>query len=124
MYTGSNSNNGPVIDLELGARLAGNKSELAKELLFFLVKNLPKDLQEIQQAHTNNNNQQLKNLVHKLHGAASYCGTPRLRHALAEFEAALKKNETATLDSFLADLTFEAAQLIQEATEIGARIDD
>jgi two-component system sensor histidine kinase BarA len=124
MNTGSNSNNNAVIDLELGARLAGNKSELAKELLFFLVKNLPKDMQEIQQANANNNNQQLKNLVHKLHGAASYCGTPRLRHTLAEFEAALKKNETATFDSFLADLTFEAAQLIQEATEIGARIDD
>jgi two-component system sensor histidine kinase BarA len=120
MHTELNAKNDLIIDLELGARLAGNKLDLAKELLLFLVKNLPNDLCDIQQAHDNNNNQQLKILVHKLHGATTYCGAPRLRNLLAEFEAALKKNETAKWDSLLADLTFEAAQLTQKASEIGA----
>jgi two-component system sensor histidine kinase BarA len=91
MHTGSNSNNSLVIDLELGARLAGNKLDFAKELLLLLVKSLPNDVLEIQQAYENNNNQQLKRLVHKLHGATAYCGAPRLMNVLAEFETALKK---------------------------------
>ena len=120
MRSGLHSNKALVIDLELGARLAGNKPELAKELLQLLVKKLPNDMRDIEQAHEQNQNQQLKSLVHKLHGASNYCGAPRLRNVLAELETALKKNETTHLDSFLADLSFEATQLIQKAAEIGA----
>jgi two-component system sensor histidine kinase BarA len=113
------SKNDPVIDLILGARLAGNKPDLAKELLSLLVKTLPDDLRNVEQAFINNQYEQLRSLVHKLRGACSYCGAPRLKNVLAEFDNALKQNATEKLQPLINDFAEEATLLIQKAAEIG-----
>ncbi len=114
-----NSNNNLIIDLELGNKLAGNKPELARELLQILIKNLSSDVSEIKQTYLDGDTKRLKSLVHKLHGATSYCGVPRLTTTLAQFTTSLKKHETEKLDSFLADVEFEAAQVLEKVSEIG-----
>lgn len=114
-----NSNNKLIIDLELGSMLAGNKPELAKDLLRILIKNLSSDMNEIKQAYLNDDTKRLKSLVHKLHGATSYCGAPRLTISLAQLTTTLKKSETEALDSVIADVEFEVAQVLEKASEIG-----
>ncbi len=114
-----NSNNNLVIDLELGNKLAGNKPELAKDLLRILIKNLSPDVQEIKQTFLDGDTKRLKSLVHKLHGATSYCGVPRLTTSLSRLATILKKHETNQLDSLIADVEFETAQVLEKIAEIG-----
>jgi two-component system sensor histidine kinase BarA len=104
-----------VIDWDLGTKLAGNKPELAKEILNLLIKNLPTELEQIKQAKEKMNYHLLLKHVHKLHGAVSYCGAPRLKNALLNYENALKSGDTKTLESYYADLEYEIKQLIDQS---------
>lgn len=107
-------NNDPVIDWELGTRLAANRQDLAKELLIGLANGLPAAMQEIKQAKESNKLPELLKFVHKLHGAACYCGVPRLKKILSVYEKALRNNEIEKLDSFYAELDFEITEVIRQ----------
>ncbi len=85
-------NNLPVIDWQQATKVAGNKKELANELLTHLVKNLPADMARIHQLHQEQNYPELLRQVHKLHGALCYCGLPRLKTVTARLETELKSN--------------------------------
>lgn len=103
-----------VLDTDLATKLAGNNPVLAKEILDLFLKNLPAEMEQIRQAKESNNIALLYKCVHKLHGAASYCGVPKLKIALLNFELALKNGEKVTLDSYFADLEFEVTQLLEQ----------
>jgi two-component system sensor histidine kinase BarA len=103
-----------VLDWELCLQLAGNKPDLAKDILTILVKHLPSELAEIKQAR--DNLPLLLRCVHKLHGAVSYCGVPRLKNTLATFEASLKHEEISQVDLYLSKLEYEVTELIAEAS--------
>lgn len=79
----------PTIDLALGKKLAGGKESLARELIQLLKQQLPQDFAQIQKDFKAKNYTALQVSVHKLHGAASYCGTPALKQAAADLELAL-----------------------------------
>lgn len=82
----------PIVDWELGMRLAGNQRDLAEDLLAMFVQNLPDELTTIKTLHQSQNYPELQQRVHKLHGAACYCGIPRLKMVLSELETNLKNN--------------------------------
>ncbi|MCL6271578.1 ATP-binding protein [Sansalvadorimonas sp. 2012CJ34-2] len=87
---------GPV-DKDEGVRLAGGREELADELLDMLLKDLEQNAQELQTLHHQQQYMHLLEAVHKLHGAARYCGVPHLRKSCRELEVLLKQAEN--LDS-------------------------
>jgi two-component system sensor histidine kinase BarA len=103
-----------VLDKELAMKLAGNNTALAEEILSLFLKNLPGEMEQIRQAKESNNIALLYKCVHKLHGAASYCGVPKLKAALLNFELALKNGEKITLESYFADLDHEVTQLLEQ----------
>jgi two-component system, NarL family, sensor histidine kinase BarA len=105
----------PVIDWELGLKLAGNKPQLAKDIMAVLISSLPNDLQGILQSK--DDRKSLLQRVHKLHGAISYCGLPRLKKLLAEFEQALKNEQLTNLDSYLESLQEEVNQVLNTFAE-------
>ncbi|MES2217642.1 MAG: Hpt domain-containing protein, partial [Pseudomonadota bacterium] len=105
----------PVIDWELGLKLAGNKPQLAKDIMAILINTLPHELQSILEAKNDPNT--LLQRVHKLHGAISYCGLPRLKKLLAEFEQSLKNEQFAHLDAYLATLQDEVNQVLNTFAE-------
>lgn len=105
----------PVIDWELATKLAGNKKELAEEMLCFLLKTLPQDrlaILELRHTHTQNPTELLRR-VHKLHGALCYCGVPRLKALVAHLETALKNNIMDGLPSLLDQLDVEIDLLLE-----------
>ncbi|HSW92941.1 MAG TPA: Hpt domain-containing protein [Gammaproteobacteria bacterium] len=106
-----------VIDRELGLRVTGNNRELAEEMLQMLVKNLATDIQKIQDAYREKNNQLLGEQLHRLHGAVSYCGTPRLKKVVAALEVAVKQKQDESLSELL-DLLAQESQLLVEAVRI------
>ena len=104
-----------MVDWELGIKLAGNKPDLAKDILCILSKTIQSDIDQIIAAQ--DNPAVLLQLIHKLHGAISYCGIPRLKSLLADFETDLKKGQIEKIDSYLADLEIEVGQLLEELSE-------
>ncbi len=82
-------NNLPIVDWELGKRLAGNQVDLAEDLMSMLTKSLPNEVVIMNELVVQKNYPELLKRVHTLHGAASYCGTPRLKALLGYFERGL-----------------------------------
>lgn len=83
--------NSRIIDWPLAIQRAGNKIELAKDMLRGLVTSLPETKQLISEALTLQDTEQLKTLVHKLNGACCYSGVPNLGEMTHHIESQLKK---------------------------------
>ena len=81
-----------IIDLELGKKLVGNET-LAKELLTMLVKDLPLEFALIEKTFLDKDYAETIRYLHKLRGALSYCGVPRLKTATLQLEHGLQKNQ-------------------------------
>ena len=104
----------PIIDFELGARLAGNRMDLAQDMLSMLVARLEEDISLIKQVSAEKDYEALISHVHKLHGATCYCGTPRLKAILAALESDLKNNIMVSLPSLLSLLDSEVGLLLEQ----------
>ncbi|MBV9575966.1 MAG: Hpt domain-containing protein [Gammaproteobacteria bacterium] len=103
----------PIIDWELATKLAGNKKELAEELLCLLLKTLPDDRATIKQLYIEQNYAELLRRVHKLHGALCYCGLPRLKTIVARLETQLKSDIIDSLPPILDQLDVEIKLLLE-----------
>jgi two-component system sensor histidine kinase BarA len=103
-----------VIDWPLALERAGNKVELAKEMLQGLVGSLPETRQSISEAVTCLDTDQLKALIHKLNGACCYSGVPSLRGITHEIETQLKSGLSIEL---LEPEFFELFEQIENVTK-------
>jgi two-component system sensor histidine kinase BarA len=104
-----------IIDWDLSIKLAGNNESAAKEILIFLIKDLPTDLNQIKHLFVKNQYTELTKLVHRLHGALCYCGVPRLKEATQALETALKKNNTSEISKLFIIFENEVNQLLMAA---------
>jgi two-component system sensor histidine kinase BarA len=86
--------NTKVIDWSLALKRAGNKEELAKEMLKGLVQSLPETKLNISEALTSQDTERLKVLIHKLNGACCYSGVPSLGQVTHHIETELKNDVT------------------------------
>jgi two-component system sensor histidine kinase BarA len=77
------------IDWQLCIKLAGNKEDLAQEMLEMLINALPDDKNAIMRAFHKQDFYELREQVHKLHGACCYVGGPNLTASAKEFENAI-----------------------------------
>ncbi len=79
----------PVIDLEQAASLMASDIDVAHSMLELIVADLPQNKKEFEEAYNDQEWSLLQKCVHKLHGATSYCGTPRLKICCRNLERAL-----------------------------------
>ncbi len=100
------------IDWQLCLKLANNKPDLASEMLAMFVSDLPAARFGIHEAYQLDNLKMLLNLVHKLHGASSYCGVPQLKKILMDFEAYLKRNQTEKLNAIITKFNSEVDRIL------------
>jgi two-component system sensor histidine kinase BarA len=107
----------PIIDLELGKKLAGNNQKIAEEMMILFLKELPGTFHAMQKVYQEQKFNELKRLAHKLHGALCYCGLPRLKSATAALECALDNNES-NITPFYIQFEKEVVSLIQEASRL------
>lgn len=84
-----------TVDWALGVKLAAGKEALAAELFEKLIAGLPEDQRQINQAFQARNWTELRDLVHRLHGACCYCGVPNLKQSAQKLESSLA---TQTMD--------------------------
>lgn len=106
-------NNLPIIDWELGLKLAGNKRDLAEDMLKLMIGTLPDELTSIKKLYEDKNYTNLLESVHKLHGAISYVGLPRIKTILFHLERDLKNNIMDSLPTHVNQFDTEVSLLLQ-----------
>lgn len=108
----------PIIDWDQSIKLAGNKKDIAEEMLSFVIKNLTSDISAINQLHERKNYEELLRTIHKLHGALCYCGLPRLKNIVARLETELKNNIMFSLPALLSQLDTEVNLVLKHYPSI------
>jgi two-component system sensor histidine kinase BarA len=101
-----------VLDPQLALRRSGRRAELARDMHGMLLDSLERDIPTITQLWQSGDSEALLEVVHKLHGATRYCGTPRLEHAAGSLEEALKTGTDAGQTSEKVAALEKAAQAV------------
>lgn len=104
-----------TLDLDEGARLAGNNMTAAKEVMEMLIEALPADLEKLKSLHASHDIESMYQLVHKIYGGLCYCGVPRLRELTKRLKISLIENDLLTLDKQLEALLYEADNVMRES---------
>ena len=104
----------PIIDWTLATKMAGNKREVAEEILTLFMKNLSTEMSAINQSYQNNRYKELGSQLHKLHGALCYCGLPRLKMLVAKMEMDIKQNNMDAIADMVTVLNDEVKLLVEE----------
>lgn len=107
-----------AIDWDMTLRMAGNKAELANDMLSMLISKLPEDAALIRALYNDQKIPELAHHVHKLHGALCYCGLPRLKRVVVKLESDLKSNIMDNLVSHLDQLDLEVELLLERFTHL------
>ena len=81
------------LDWDLALQQAANKPDLARDLLQMLVDFLPEVRTQIETAMENDDASGLRDIVHKLHGSASYSGVPQMKKLCLQVEQSLLNQE-------------------------------
>jgi len=90
-----------IFNTELGIELAGGNEQLANELFPMLISELPTHRENLLLAKQENNTDDLKKHIHKLHGGTKYCGVPDLLESSATFENILDLKDYEKIDATL-----------------------
>ncbi|MFO1258760.1 MAG: two-component sensor histidine kinase BarA [Gammaproteobacteria bacterium] len=110
------------VDVKLAIQLAANKPPLALTMLERLIQILPDEQSTINAAYRQDNPEELKHHVHKLHGATCYCGVPALKQACFQLEMALNQNDETEIESKINDLNTEINRVIQFNQEVDIKM--
>ena len=107
------------LDWSLALRQAANKSDLARDLLQMLIDFMPEVREKVEQCLRDNHSDGLLDIIHKLHGSASYSGVPRLKQLCQQLEQHLRINsDVMTIEPELLELLDEMDNIASMATEL------
>ncbi|WP_240538731.1 ATP-binding protein [Halomonas sp. SH5A2] len=109
----------PVIDLTLGARLAGGKDDIARTQIKRLIDSLPATRQAMDAAYQQRDIEALLDSVHDLNGASRYCGTPELALIVETLETRLRTSGLDHVDTLINDLYRSMEKLIAQRGTLG-----
>lgn len=102
------------IDWPMCVELAGNKIDLAKDMLSMLIDSLPVDKANIKQAYNSKDMKQLREHVHRLHGACCYVGVPRLKSIARDLENAIVMVDHGLIADLTKKASCEIARILAE----------
>lgn len=103
----------PVVDLELGRRMAGGRHDLAREILDMLLDSLDASETALRQAYASGNEDAFLDAVHYLNGACRYSSVPQLALRCETLETRLHTHGMACAGSLL-EAVFDAMQHLRE----------
>lgn len=104
------------LDWKHCVKLAANNETLAKEMLNGLMQSLPSSQAAITAAYQAENFKQMREDVHRLHGACCYSGVPYLKAAVSKLETAIAKNEIEQVANLYNQMLLEIERLIAFVT--------
>jgi len=99
------------VDWDQALRLSANNAGLAKEMLMGLVESLKCAQAKINQGFAKKDLDQMREEVHRLHGACCYCGVPDLKSSVASLESAIVKKDLDLINFLLIEMNKEMNRL-------------
>ncbi len=109
----------PTLDWKLALRQAANKPDLARDLLRMLLAFLPEVHSKMAQFIADNDATSLREIIHKLHGSASYSGVPRMKQLCRKLEKELHQaSDIEALEPELLELQDEMENVARQARRI------
>jgi len=105
------------IDIQMCLNLAGNKPDLARDMLTMLIEGLPETLKLIDDAVQNQDHDQLEEVVHKLRGGAKCTGAPKLADVASRLDQLLFKKQHEEMYPVLSTLIEAIEELINWSEE-------
>ncbi|MCG7365751.1 two-component sensor histidine kinase BarA [Pantoea tagorei] len=109
----------PSLDWELALRQAANKPDLARDMLKMLLDFLPEVQQKLDAFMAAKDAQGLREIIHKLHGSASYSGVPRMKQLCRQLEKNLRQSgDIDDLEPELLELQDEMENVAREARRL------
>ena len=109
----------PSLDWELALRQAANKPDLARDMLKMLLDFLPEVHEKLDAFMAAKDVQGLREIIHKLHGSASYSGVPRMKQLCRQLEKNLRQSaDIDDLEPELLELQDEMENVAREARRL------
>lgn len=99
------------VNWDQALRLSANNAALAKEMLIGLVDSLKGTQAKINQCFAKKDLDQMREEVHRLHGACCYCGVPDLKSSVAALESAIVKKDNDLISFLLIEMNKEMNRL-------------
>lgn len=107
--------NSNIIDWDLAIKTMGGNSKLAKDIILSFIKQLPHDIKELNKLYQAKSYKKLGQGVHKMRGAALYCGMPLIWDALSQLEKALQQSKpTKEIDTLYEKVNELFSRLFEE----------
>jgi two-component system sensor histidine kinase BarA len=110
------STNNPIRDRNKLLLATGGDRQLARQLFSEFCDELPRDISSIRQLFAAARWDELRDLVHRLHGSTSICGVPALNAVIKELEDKCKEHSIQDTDRLLHRLESEADTLLTYAS--------
>ncbi len=113
-------NNDPVstmFDRKQALRLTGGNMQLANELFYMLVEDLPNMKNVLNQALNPLSCEKLENISHKIHGAASYCAVNVIKESADAVEKAARSRNERDIYKQVRQLNKDIDTLLEEQTK-------
>ncbi|MEC9318623.1 MAG: Hpt domain-containing protein, partial [Pseudomonadota bacterium] len=111
----------PSIDWQLALKRANQNQDTAKEMLDSFIALLPETIETLSALWDDQDYNELKTEVHKLHGACCYTGLPRMQHLANETEISLKLGQHKLVEENLPALIAEARKVLNESKLNGSQ---
>ncbi|SDG05216.1 multi-sensor hybrid histidine kinase [Onishia taeanensis] len=93
-----------VVDMQMGARLAGGREDLARKTLTLLLESLDESEASLDAAWQAKDEEALLDAIHHLNGACRYCGVPQLALLAETLETRLRVQGLAAVGPLLQEL--------------------
>ena len=100
------------VDISLCLQLAGNKPDLAKDMLAMLISGLPENLETIDQCVQSKDLDKLEDIIHRIRGGAKCTGTPKLAEASSLLDKMLFNKEYENIYPALSSVIDAIEELI------------
>lgn len=103
-----------VLDQNRAIQLVSGNKKLADDLLLMLIKELPEHTQGIQNEHQNGNKEELRKIIHKMHGGLRYVGAPALLDIVSRTDVELFELSDEQLKQNITLIYQETDRIIKE----------
>lgn len=104
----------PVLDQKKAIKLVSGNKKLADDLLLMLINELPEYTQGIQKELQNNNKEELRKIIHKMHGGLRYVGAPALMDIVSKTDLELFELSDEQLKQNITLIYQEVDRVIKE----------
>ena len=104
----------PVLDQQKAIQLVSGNKKLADDLLAILIKELPDYKKTIQKELENQNKEELRKIIHKIHGGLRYLGAPALMDIVSQTDYELFELSDQHLQDNVTKIYQEIDRLLKE----------